>query len=384
MGPLSGVRIVEIAGIGPVPYAGMLLADLGADVIRVDRMTPDPFLSWGEPKYDILARGRRSVAVDLKNPGGVETVLRLVERADALIEGFRPAVTERLGLGPEVCLKRNPKLVYGRMTGWGQQGPLSQAAGHDVNYIALTGALHAIGPADGPPIIPLNLIGDFGGGSLFLALGVVSAILEASRSGRGQVVDAAMIDGASSLMASIYGAFAIGFWNDRRGSNLLDGAAPFYQIYETADGKHVAIGAIEPQFYAELLRLAGLDGGDLPDQLAVDGWPVARERMAAVFKSKTRDQWCRLMEGSEACFAPVLSLAEAPEHPHVKERGTFVTLDGVVQPGPAPRFDRTGCELRGSAVPAGSHTDEVLTELGLTAEEIASLRDARAIGGPID
>ena len=340
-GPLKGVRIVEIAGIGPGPFAAMMLADAGADVVRVDRVAAAGAKGSKGLSLDLMNRGRRSVAVDLKNPAGVEAVLQLVEHADALIEGFRPGVAERLGIGPEVCLERNPRLVYGRMTGWGQHGPLSHSAGHDIDYIALAGALHPIGRAGQAPVPPLNLVGDFGGGGLLLAYGMACALLETSRSGQGQVVDAAMVDGAAVLTTFIHGLRAMGMWTDERGKNLLDTGAHFYDVYETSDGHHIAVGAIEPQFYAELIRLSGVDPESLPAQMDRTRWDEAREILAKVFRSKTRSQWCQIFEGTDACVAPVLSLSEAPEHPHNRARGSFVEVGGVTQPAPAPRFSRT-------------------------------------------
>ncbi len=380
MGPLEGIRILELGGIGPVPYAGLLLSDLGADVIRIDRPRPGPMGGWSKPSHDVLSRGRRRLAIDLKDPRGRELVLQVVQSSDALIEGFRPGVAERLGLGPDDCKKVNPRLVYGRMTGWGQDGPLAQAAGHDVNYISLTGALHAIGKKGEPPTIPLNLAGDFGGGSLFLALGVVSAILESKRSGLGQVVDAAMVDGCSSLVAFMHAAISAGFWVDERESNLLDGAAHFYNVYETRDGKYVSIGSIEPQFYAELLATTGMTEAELPDQHDKSAWPELRERFATVFKSKTRDEWETIMEGRDVCFAPVLSATEAPSHPHNVARNTFVEVDGVVQPAPAPRFDRTKTAIAFGPQPDGAHSHEILSELGLCDDEVAALRDSGIVG----
>jgi alpha-methylacyl-CoA racemase len=378
-GPLSGIRIVEIAGIGPGPFCAMMLADLGAEVLRVDRAERARLPRGEGPNLDLLNRGRRSIAVDLKSPAGVEVVLRLVEKADALIEGFRPGVMERLGLGPDVCLARNPGLVFGRMTGWGQDGPLAHAAGHDLNYIALTGALHAIGRADSPPPPPLNLVGDFGGGGLMLAYGILAALLERARSGKGQVVDAAMVDGAAALMAIIFGAHASGWWRDERASNMLDGGAHFYDCYETKDKKYVSIGSIEPQFYAQLLELTGLKGEPLPHQMDRSAWPKLKERMAAIFKTKTRDEWCQIMEGSDVCFAPVLSLAEAPEHAHMKARNTFVEVEGVRQPGPAPRFSRTPGVIERPPAHAGEHTDEALADWGFASGDIAKLRESGAI-----
>jgi alpha-methylacyl-CoA racemase len=379
-GPLDGVRIIEIAGIGPGPFAAMLLSDMGAEVVRVDRAQSvfggDP----SRPPTDVLARGRRSIGVDLKNPDGVETVLKLVEQADALIEGFRPGVAERLGIGPDDCQARNPKLVYGRMTGWGQEGPLKHAAGHDINYIALAGALHPIGRRGEAPVPPLNLVGDFGGGGMFLAFGVVCALLEARRSGEGQVVDAAMIDGAATLTAMFHGMRAQGFWTEERGTNLLDTGAHFYDVYQCADGEYVSIGSIEPQFYRELMEKTGLsDDAEFAGQMSRGAWPALKERIAEVFKTKTRDEWVAIMEGSDVCFAPVLSLSEAPEHPHNRERATFTEVGGVVQPAPAPRFSRTpGAVARPPSFP-GQHTDEVLSDWGFAGDEVAKLREAGAV-----
>jgi alpha-methylacyl-CoA racemase len=374
MGPLAGVRVVELAGIGPGPFCAMLLADLGAEVLRVDRPAASR-TAWPT----VLARGRRSVAVDLKHPDGAGVVLDLVAAADALVEGFRPGVAERLGIGPDACLARNPRLVYGRVTGWGQEGPWRQAAGHDIDYIALAGALHPIGQAGGPPVPPLNLVGDFGGGGMLLALGVVAALLEAGRSGAGQVVDAAMVDGAALLTTQFHELLAAGLWGQERGANLLDGGAPFYGVYETADGRHLAVGALEPQFWAELLRRLGLDGGDLPAQLDRDGWPRLRERLAALFRTRTREEWCELLAGTDACVAPVLGLREAPAHPHNQARGTFVEVGGVTQPAPAPRFSRTPCDPPAPAARPGEHTDQALADWGLPPDEIARLRATAAI-----
>ncbi|QGG94815.1 CoA transferase [Actinomarinicola tropica] len=380
MGPLSGLKVVEVAGIGPGPFCAMMLADMGADVIRVDRAGAVRGGDPDAPPADVLNRGRRSIGVDLKNPEGVETVLALVEQADALIEGFRPGVAERLGIGPDECRARNPKLVYGRMTGWGQSGPYAHTAGHDINYIALAGALEPIGRAGGAPVPPLNLVGDFGGGGLMLAFGVVCALLEAQRTGEGQVVDAAMVDGAAVLMTMFHAFTAMGIWNPERGTNMLDSGAHFYDVYETADGKYVSIGSIEPQFYAELLRLTGLtDEADFAAQQDRSRWPQLKERLTEVFRTKTRDEWCEIMEGTDVCFAPVLSIAEAPQHPHNVERGTFVEVAGITQPAPAPRFSRTEAEIQRPPSHAGQHTDEVLGELGLDADRIAALREAGAI-----
>jgi len=377
MGPLQGIRLLEIAGIGPGPYCAMVLADMGAEVVRIVRPGPGQF--GARPTHDLLSRGRRSICVDLKRPEGIDTILRLCDRADGLFEGFRPGVMERLGLGPDVCLARNPRLVYGRMTGFGQNGPLAQAAGHDINYIALSGVLAHIGRAGQPPTPPINLIGDFGGGGLLLAFGIVCALLERVRSGQGQVVDAAMVDGAAALMTIFHGAQQSGFWKDAVGTNMLDSGAPFYDAYETADGKYVAIGAIEPQFYAELLAKLGLDGEDMPDQNDPAGWPILRERFSALFRTRTRDAWCGLLEGSDACFAPVLTMAEARVHPHARARDAFIDVAGVAQPRPAPRFSRTESGVAQPPSVPGADTDEVLREWGFAHAEIATLRDAKAI-----
>ena len=375
MGPLQGFRIIELAGIGPGPFCGMMLSDMGAEVIRIDRLAP------GAPApKDVLARNRRSVAVNLKSPEGVETVLKLVESADALFEGFRPGVTERLGLGPDDCLARNEKLVYGRMTGWGQEGPMAQAAGHDINYIALTGALHAIGREGERPVPPLNLVGDFGGGGMLLAYGIVCALLEAQKSGKGQVVDAAMVDGAASLMAMFFTMASANRFSDQRGTNMLDGGAHFYDTYETSDGKAICIGSIEPQFYALLVEKAELDPEKFAPQMDPSQWPALKAELMNVFKSKTQAEWCEIMEGTDVCFAPVLSIFEAPDHPHNKARNSFLEMGGMVQPAPAPRFSRTVPEVSHMAGAPGSDTDAVLADCGFSAEEVASLKDAGAIG----
>jgi alpha-methylacyl-CoA racemase len=379
-GPLAGVRILEIAGIGPGPFAAMLLSDLGAEVLRVDRADRVQPEMFGLHPKDILNRGRRSVGVNLKSPEGVETLLRLVEKADALVEGFRPGVMERLGLGPDACLARNPRLVYGRMTGFGQEGPLAKAAGHDINYIAIAGALDPIGRAGQPPMPPLNLVGDFGGGGMFMAFGIACGLVEASRSGQGQVVDAAMVDGASLLTSMIWGMRAAGHWVDERGTNLLDTGAHFYEVYETKDGKFVSVGSIEPQFYALLLKHTGLgEGEELPNQMSRSGWPALKEKLAAIFRQKTRDEWCEIMEGSDVCFAPVLAMSEAPDHPHNVARESFVELDGIVQPAPGPRFSRTPGKIQRLPSNPGQHTDESLTDWGFSAEDIANLREGGAI-----
>ena len=379
MGPLTGIRVIEIAGIGPGPFCAMMLADMGADVVRVDRASAARGGDPDRPPLDLLNRGRRSVGIDLKSPEGVETVLALVEGADALLEGFRPGVAERLGIGPDDCLARNPRLVYGRMTGWGQEGPYASAAGHDLNYIALSGALHGIGRQGEAPVPPLNLVGDFGGGGMYLAFGMVCALLEARYSGQGQVVDAAMVDGAASLMTAFFGMAASGFWSEERGTNMLDTGAHFYNVYETADGRYISLGPIEPQFYAELRERLGLHGGEWDHQMDRSRWPEQKEKLAALVAQRTRDEWCELLEGTDTCFAPVLSLAEAPEHAHNRERGTFTEVAGVAQPGPAPRFSRTPGAIRRPPPHSGQHTDEVLAELGLHAEAIASLRASGAV-----
>ena len=329
MGILSGYKMVEFAGIGPAPMAAMLLSDMGAEILRIDRIE-DPNLGiQTDFKYDLLTRGRRSIAIDLKHPKSTEAVLKLIGQSDALIEGFRPGVMERLGLGPDVCLERNSRLIYGRMTGWGQDGPLAKSAGHDINYIALTGVLHSIGCLNGPPVLPLNLVGDFGGGGVYLALGIVSGLLGVMRMGVAHVIDSAMIDGASSLMTDAFGLYAAGQWTDERGENILDGGAPYYNVYETLDGKYIAIGSIEPKFYKELLRLLGKDKQGLPSQNDRRGWAILAEQLRAIFQTKTRGEWCELLEGTEVCFAPVLSMKEVPNLPHHKKRETFKIVSGL-------------------------------------------------------
>jgi len=376
MGPLTGLEVIELQGIGPGPFCGMMLADMGAEVVRVDRAAAAGRANAG----DSLARGRKSIAVDLKHPDGVATVLALIARADALIEGFRPGVMERLGLGPEVCMARNPRLVYGRMTGWGQSGTIAHAAGHDINYISLTGALHAIGPRGGRPTPPLNLVGDFGGGGMLLAFGIVAALFERSRSGKGQVVDAAMTDGSALLMNAIYPGMQSGSWKPERGSNMLDGGAHFYGTYATRDGKYVSIGSIEPQFYELLLEKVGLAGDNsLPKQMERANWPQLQEKLAAVFCTKTRDEWDAIMLGSDICYAPVLSFAEARAHPHNVARQTFVDNGGYFQAAPAPRFDRTPPRVPPPAVAAGEHTDEILRGAGFDAAAIRALRASGAV-----
>ncbi|SEU04277.1 CaiB/BaiF CoA-transferase family protein [Variovorax sp. OV084] len=376
-GPLRGFRVVEMAGIGPGPFCAMMLSDMGADVIRIDRKGGSD--TTGDPATDVMGRGRRSIALNLKEPTALEVARDLIASADVLIEGFRPGVMERLGLGPQDCHTRNPRLVYGRMTGWGQDGPLAKAAGHDINYIALTGALHSIGNAEGPPLPPLNLVGDFGGGAAMLAFGIACAVIETQRSGLGQVVDAAMVDGSALLMAFFYGMKARGRWQ-ARGSNVLDGAAPFYACYECADGKWLALGSIEPQFYALLMKTVGLEeqAASLP-QMDRSGWPQLRALLADRFATRTRDEWCALMEGTDICFAPVLDLDEAPDHAHNRARGVFTEVAGVTQPAPAPRFSRTPGAVQGPPTRPGSHTEDVLAELGLSPEAIAQLRQSGAI-----
>lgn len=378
-GPLEGVKIVELAGIGPGPFAAMVLSDMGADIIKVDRAQAARGGNPDAPPADVLARGRQSIAVDLKNPAGVEAVLRLVDQADALIEGFRPGVCERLGVGPEVCLARNPRLVFGRMTGWGQTGPMAPRAGHDINYIALSGTLSMIGRADDRPVPPVNLVGDFGGGGMLLALGVLAAIIEARGSGEGQVVDAAMVDGSALLASMMYGFRAMGMWDGGRGSNMLDTGAHFYEVYETKDAKFVAIGGIEPQFYAELLERLGIDPAVMPSQHDATQWPRAKAIIAARISEQTRDEWDEIFVDSDACYAPVLEAAEAIQHPHNVERGTFVNIAGVDQPAPAPRFSRTPSGTPAPPAHAGQHTGVALRRWGFSDDEVAALRDTDAV-----
>lgn len=373
MGPLHGLRVVELASIGPGPMCGMLLADLGADVVRIDRLEPSGLGVPMDRRFDVNARSRRSAAIDLKAAAGRDAVLRIVDGADVLIEGFRPGVAERLGLGPADCQARNPRLVYGRMTGFGQQGPLAQAAGHDLNYLALTGALDAIGPAGGAPTPPLNLVGDYGGGALYLAFGLMAALFERQTSGRGQVVDAAMVDGAASLMSIFYGLKAGGAWTEPRGGNLLDGGAPFYASYETADGRYVSLAPLEPKFFAELAQRLGLDERFVKRQYDRRLWPELRAAIATAVRLKTRDEWCALLEGTDVCFAPVLAIEEAHLHAHAVARHAFVDVDGLAQPAPAPRFDRSMPGDPRAAPEIGAHTREVLVEAGLSAAEIGRL-----------
>ena len=377
MGPLSGLKVIELQGIGPGPFCGMMLADMGAEVVRIDRASSAGQAARG---IDILARGRKSIAVDLKNPEGVATVLKLIDQADALIEGFRPGVTERLGIGPDVCLERNPRLVYGRMTGWGQTGTLAEAAGHDINYISLTGALHAIGEKGGKPVPPLNLVGDFGGGGMLLAFGIAAALVERGTSGKGQVVDAAMTDGSALLMNGVFGMMNTEHWVHERGSNMLDSGAHFYGTYETQDGKYISIGSIEPQFYALLLEKSGLDAiNDLPRQMERAEWPAVQSQLTEIFKTKTRDEWDEIMLGTDICYAPILDFNDAINHPHNQSRDTFVTVDGIHQAAPAPRFSRTPPETPASAVAPGAQTDDVLSQFGFDEGEIAALRDSGAV-----
>ncbi|MGB2756189.1 MAG: CaiB/BaiF CoA-transferase family protein [Acidimicrobiia bacterium] len=378
-GPLVGIRIIEIAGIGPAPFATMILSDLGAEVIRVDRAGSVRPIPHGGKNLDLTNRGRRSIGVDLKHPDGAATLLDLVEHADVLIEGFRPGVAERLGFGPEVCCERNPRLIYGRMTGWGQVGPLAHAAGHDINYISIAGALAHFGRAGEKPTPPINMMGDFGGGSMMLVVGVLAALLERANSGRGQVIDAAMVDGAASLMTMIWGMRAMGVWEGDRGENLIDTGAPFYDTYETSDGEFISIGSLEPQFFAELASRLGLDAELPATQNDRAEWPAMRSRFAELFRSKSREEWTELLEGTDVCFAPVLTMDEAPDHPHMRERGTFVEVDGVLQPGPAPRFSRSQGEVQSPPPWPGQHTDAALRDWGIAEEVIAQRRASGAL-----
>lgn len=376
MGPLNGYTVLELAGIGPGPMGGMLLADMGAEVIRIDRTGSAPALHM----KDISTRGKKSVALNLKGPEGIETLLRMVENADVIIDPFRPGVCEKLGIGPEVCLERNPKLIFARMTGWGQDGPLAQAAGHDINYISLTGALYAIGRKGEKPVMPLNLVGDMGGGGMLLVNGILAALLEVANSGRGQVVDAAMVDGAAQLMWMFHGFQSRGLWDEtRRESNMLDGGAHYYDVYECADGEFVSIGSIEPQFYALLKEKAGLSEEEFGDQNNSSKWPELKEKLAAVFKQKTRLEWCELMEGTDVCFAPVLNFMEAPHHPANVARNTYIELDGVTQPAPAPRFSRTPSRVLNSGSDVGADTTAVLTAMGFSEDELGPLKASGAI-----
>jgi len=371
MGPLAGIRIIEIEGLGPAPFAGMMFADMGAEVISITRKSA----AADKPVANTISeRGKKSIAINLKDPRGIEAVLKLCESADALIEGFRPGVAERLGIGPDDCAARNPRMVYGRMTGWGQTGPMAHAAGHDINYISLSGALHAMGRDGDKPVPPLNLVGDFGGGGMFLAFGVVSAILEASRSGKGQVVDTSMVEGSAALMHMMYSFFNQKVWADKRGVNLLDTGAHFYETYETSDAKHISLGPIEPQFYQILKEKLNLDDSFEP-QMDPARWPELEEKLAAIFITKTRDQWCELLEGTDACFAPILSMTEAPKHPHNVARKSFIEVNGEIQPGPAPKFSRTVPTVQAGAPRPGSHTDDILASLaGYDSDTLAALR----------
>ena len=375
MGPIKGIRVIEMAGIGPGPFCAMMLSDMGAEVVRIDRLNQ----KGAGSRANVLNRGRRSLALDLKTPQGVETVLALIDQADILIEGFRPGVMERLGLGPEPALQRNPKLVYGRMTGWGQSGPLAQAAGHDINYISIAGALGAMGYADRPPAPPLNLVGDFGGGAMYLLSGVLAALVERSHSGQGQVIDAAMTDGTASLLSPFFGLMAMNLWTTDRSSNKLDGGAHYYGSYECSDGKHISIGSIEPQFYALLLQKCEITDDAFLAQQDQSGWPELRIKLEILFKTKTRDDWCTIMEGTDVCFAPVLNLKEASHHPHNEARATYVDFEGVTQPAPAPRFSRTQGEIQSSAALTGEHSEQVLRDWGFDETRIDELKAAAAI-----
>jgi alpha-methylacyl-CoA racemase len=378
MGPLQGIKVIEIASLAPAPFGCMILADLGAEVLRVDRAErcgPD-----ARTPVDPLSRGRRSMGLNLKDPAGVELLLKLAEDADVLVEGFRPGVAERLGFGPDVCARRNPRLIFARMTGWGQDGPLAPTAGHDIDYIAISGALSPIGRAGQAPVPPINFVGDFGGGGMLMAMGILAALVERATSGQGQVVDAAMVDGSALITSFLYGMRATGAWQDQRGSNLLDTGAPFYDTYATADGGYVAVGALEPQFYAALLAGLGLTGADLPAQHDRSGWPVLRETFTTAFASRSRDEWAAVFAGTDACVSPVLSMAEAPLHPHATARDAFVEVGGVVQPAPAPRFGRTAAGLPTAPARPGVDTDAVLTGLGLPAAEVSELRARGVIG----
>ena len=378
MGALSGVKVVEFAGIGPGPFCCMLLADMGAEVIRIDRAA-NVGRETSPPAVNTTLRGRRNLALDLKNPEAVATALALCAKADILIEGFRPGVMERLGLGPDIVHARNPKLIYGRMTGWGQDGPIAHTAGHDINYIALTGALHAIGTKAHGPVPPLNLIGDFGGGALYMAVGVLAAYIETQRSGKGQIVDASMVEGAASLMTPMYGALASGAWTEERESNRLDGGCHHYNVYETHDGQHICIGSNEPQFYKLMLETVGLGCAELPAQTDRQHWPAMRARLAAIFKTRTRAEWTALMEMKDICFAPVLSMREAPQHPHNAARGSFIKVAGVVQPGPAPKFSRTQSDVQCDPAHAGEHSAEILADWGVEQPRIAALIKSGAV-----
>ena len=375
MGPLQGLKVLEMAGIGPGPFCAMMLADMGAEVVRIDRLNHK---GTGH-RANVLNRGRRSIALDLKNPAAVETVLRMIEDADALIEGFRPGVMERLGLGPDACLERNPKLIFGRMTGWGQSGPLAQTAGHDINYISVAGALGAMGYSDRAPAPPLNLLGDFGGGAMYLLTGILAALHERTNSGQGQIIDAAMTDGTASLLSPFFGLMGMNMWTTERQANKLDGGAHYYGSYECSDGKYISIGSIEPQFYALLLEKCEIKDDDFLAQQDQSAWPQLRGKLEKLFLTKTRSEWSDLMEGTDVCFAPVLDLGEAPSHPHNAARNTYVEFDGVTQPAPAPRFSRTQSQIKSSAAMVGEHTDQILADWGYSENEIEQLRTTKAI-----
>jgi alpha-methylacyl-CoA racemase len=377
MGPLKNLKIIEFAGIGPGPFCAMMLSDMGADIIRLERKGAEP--RYFGAKFQVLNRGRLSAGIDLKNPEGKKAALRLIDQADALLEGFRPGVMERLGFGPDICLNRNPKLVYGRITGWGQNGSLAQAAGHDINYIAISGALHSFGRRGEKPVPPLNLVGDFGGGGMLLAFGMVCALFEARQSGLGQVVDASVVDGSAALMASIFGAWSSGTWKDERGVNRLDTGAHYYDTYETADGKYISIGSIEPQFYALMVQKAGVEDEGFHPQTDEENWPRLKDKLVEVFKTKTRDEWCEIMLGTDVCFAPVLSLEEAVHFPPNVERKTFIDMDGVVHPTPAPRLSRTPPEIQGPPSYPGADTKQALKEWGFSDEDIVQLQKSGAI-----
>ncbi|MBT4490573.1 MAG: CoA transferase [Rhodospirillaceae bacterium] len=378
-GPLAGVKIIELAGIGPAPLCCSLLSDMGADILRIDRNAPSGLGSPRKTRTDLLRRGRASVAIDMKHPDGVATVLKLVEQADVIIDPFRPGVAERLGLGPDECLARNPKLIYGRMTGWGQDGTLNQAAGHDLNYLALTGGLHAIGPKE-LPTPPLNVVADMGGGAMFLAVGILAGVIEARQSGKGQVVDTAMTEGSAYLGTGAFGSLAAGDWVHERNSNILDGGAHFYRCYKTSDGKFVSIASIEAKFYAILLDKLGLDPADLPAQMDRPTWPEMSLKLEGLFAKKTRDEWCEIMEGTDICFAPVLTFDEAFDHPHAKTRGSFVEVDGVKQPVPAPRFSRTPSAIKSPPPEYGADTAAGLASWGMSKDEINKLLEDKAVG----
>jgi alpha-methylacyl-CoA racemase len=381
MGPLAGIRIVEMSNIGPAPFCGMLLADLGAEVLRVSRLSTDDLGFEIEPRFDLLNRNKRAIAIDLKSPEGVETVLRLIASADMLLEGYRPGVMERLGLGPDICAGLNPKLIYGRMTGWGQKGQMAHLAGHDINYIAMTGALAAIGPGDAGPLPPLNLVGDFGGGALYLAMGMLAALVEARQSGKGQVIDAAMVDGVASLMSMHIGFRQAGMWENRRGANSVDGGSPYYNTYLTSDGKYMAVGAVERRFYRLLLDKLELDPETLPNQHDTERWPELRARLAERFATRTRDEWAAMFADSDACVTPVLDMDECLTHPFAAERGLFETHGGVTAPAPAPRFSRTSTSIRNTTLDPVADTQGALLAWGLTVQDIAALRDKGVIAG---